>query len=155
MKTNEVKIDVPEGYEIDKENSTFECIKFKKKEFTPWRYNQKTTSGYSIVCRKISNWSNNFGGKALFATEKQAKSALAMAQISQIMANDERFGGAIINEEWGNTNIAKWVIRRRNNDVFVDWTYYWYFFIAFHTEEQRDLFLKENGDLVREYLMVD
>lgn len=29
---NEVKIEVPEGYEIDKENSTFECIKFKKKE---------------------------------------------------------------------------------------------------------------------------
>lgn len=29
--TNEVKIEVPEGYEIDKENSTFECIKFKKK----------------------------------------------------------------------------------------------------------------------------
>lgn len=28
---NEVKIEVPEGYCIDKENSTFECIKFKKK----------------------------------------------------------------------------------------------------------------------------
>lgn len=29
MKTKEVKIQVPEGYEIDKENSTFELIKFK------------------------------------------------------------------------------------------------------------------------------
>lgn len=29
METKEVKIQVPEGYEIDKENSTFECIKFK------------------------------------------------------------------------------------------------------------------------------
>lgn len=29
---NEVKIEVPEGYIIDEENSTFECIKFKKKE---------------------------------------------------------------------------------------------------------------------------
>lgn len=29
MKTKEVKIQVPKGYEIDKENSTFECIKFK------------------------------------------------------------------------------------------------------------------------------
>lgn len=28
----EVKIQVPEGYVIDKENSTFECIRFKKKE---------------------------------------------------------------------------------------------------------------------------
>lgn len=31
MKTKELKIQVPKGYEIDKENSTFECIKFKKK----------------------------------------------------------------------------------------------------------------------------
>ena len=29
MKTKEVKIQVPEGYEIDRENSTLECIKFK------------------------------------------------------------------------------------------------------------------------------
>lgn len=34
MNTKEIKITVPEGYEIDKENSTFECIKFKKKELT-------------------------------------------------------------------------------------------------------------------------
>lgn len=36
MKTKEFKINVPKGYEIDKENSTFECIKFKpiKKELT-------------------------------------------------------------------------------------------------------------------------
>jgi len=33
---DEIKINVPEGMEIDKENSTFECIKFKKKiDFTP------------------------------------------------------------------------------------------------------------------------
>lgn len=29
METKEIKIQVPDGYEIDKENSTFECIKFK------------------------------------------------------------------------------------------------------------------------------
>ena len=29
METKELKIQVPDGYEIDKENSTFECIKFK------------------------------------------------------------------------------------------------------------------------------
>lgn len=36
METKEIKIKVPEGYEIDKENSTLECIKFKpiKKELT-------------------------------------------------------------------------------------------------------------------------
>ena len=36
METKEIKINVPKGYEIDEENSTFECIKFKpiKKEIT-------------------------------------------------------------------------------------------------------------------------
>ena len=30
----EIRIQVPEGMEIDKENSTFECIKFKPKKIT-------------------------------------------------------------------------------------------------------------------------
>ena len=34
METKEIKINIPEGYEIDKENSTFECIKFKPKNIT-------------------------------------------------------------------------------------------------------------------------
>lgn len=36
METKELKIEAPEGYEIDKENSTFECIRFKpiKKDIT-------------------------------------------------------------------------------------------------------------------------
>lgn len=29
METKEFKVNIPEGYEIDTENSTFECIKFK------------------------------------------------------------------------------------------------------------------------------
>lgn len=34
IKNNQLTIDIPEGYEIDKENSTFECIKFKSKNIT-------------------------------------------------------------------------------------------------------------------------
>ncbi len=34
MENKEFKIVPPEGYEIDKENSTFECIKLKKKSLT-------------------------------------------------------------------------------------------------------------------------
>lgn len=36
MEAKELKIQVPDGYEIDKENSTFECVKFKpiKKDIT-------------------------------------------------------------------------------------------------------------------------
>lgn len=34
METKELRIEVPEGYEVDRENSTFECIKFKPKRLT-------------------------------------------------------------------------------------------------------------------------
>lgn len=46
METKEFKIKVPKGYEIDTENSTFECIKFKpiKKDIT-----------YEDVCKNIFN----------------------------------------------------------------------------------------------------
>ena len=44
METKELRIQTPEGYEIDKENSTFECIRFKpiKKDIT-----------YDDVCHNI------------------------------------------------------------------------------------------------------
>lgn len=43
METKEIKINIPEGYEIDKENSTFECIKFKSKKYIT----------YEDCCKKI------------------------------------------------------------------------------------------------------
>ena len=58
MKT-EFKIQVPEGMEIDRENSTFECIKFKPKEITyadiscmmvPYNYTVCTTARHHQKC---------------------------------------------------------------------------------------------------------
>ena len=46
MKTKEIKINIPEGYEIDKENSTFECIKFKSKK-------DISNLTYKDVCKRI------------------------------------------------------------------------------------------------------
>lgn len=91
----------------------------------------------------------------IFATERQAKSALAMARISQIMANDDRFGGVVTDEEWNNTSILKFIIKRLNNRILIDAGINYYYFLAFHTAEQRDLFLRENMDLVKAYLMID
>lgn len=51
MEAKELKIQVPEGYEIDKENSTFECIKFKsiKKNIT-----------YGDICEYLFKDKNSF-----------------------------------------------------------------------------------------------
>jgi hypothetical protein len=91
----------------------------------------------------------------VFATEKQAKSALAMARISQIMANDiENFGGAVTNEEWKN-NKWKHVIYRNGCCISTTAIMNDYYFLAFHTPKQRGLFLKKYYDLVKDFLMID
>lgn len=90
-----------------------------------------------------------------FASKKQAKSALAMARISQIMANDiEHFGGVVTDEEWKNNDL-KHVIYRFSNNIYIASAVNEYFFLAFHTVEQRNLFLDKYRDLVREYMMLD
>ena len=155
----EVKIVPPAGYEVDKENSTFECIKFKPVQPKRWRDSSPLVSGwclggYSPLSCGVGKWKD--GRLNIFATQKQAKSALAMAQISQIMANDERFGGVITDEEWKDITLGKYVIiRGSNNTIFKDVVIYSWGFLAFHTKEQRDLFLEENKDLVKDYLMID
>ena len=155
------KIIPPEGYEIDKENSTFECIKFKPIAKNRWRDNHPKVAGYFLSGNHIRPIPDDYheewdcGNHDVFATAKQAKSALAMAQISQIMANDKRFGGPVTDKEW-NCNISfKYVIEKCSNKIIKGIYYNIYHFLAFHTKEQRDLFLEENRDLVKDYLMID
>jgi len=97
---------------------------------------------------------NSKCNRNVFATEKQAKSALAMARISQLMAHDERYGGAVTYEEWESSD-WKYVIYRNENDVECNHFAATYFFLAFHTVDQRNLFLEENERLVKDYLMID
>ena len=158
MKTKEIKITPPEGFEIDKENSTLEYIKFKPIEKKRWRDDENNIiTGYwinsSSEIRSCNDCYNIPRNHCVFATEKQVKSALAMAHISQIMANDERFGGVVTDKEWKDIN-RKYVLRRCNNRIILSSFVNSYYFLAFHTVEQRNLFLKENEDLVKDYLMI-
>lgn len=155
----EIKITPPEGFEIDIESSTFECIKFKP-IVKRWRDDEYNTFngfyiGHECSIIPVTKYRNVVRNHNIFATEKQAKSALAMAQISQIMANDERFGGVVTDEEWMNDRMKKYCIIKFSNKLKFDIYDSIYHFLAFHTSEQRDLFLKENEDLVKDYLMID
>ena len=70
----EFKIQVPEGMEIDKENSTFECIKFKSKDLTyqeiskkfqPYNYSVSTNAknlSKLITFRKLLEIANYLNG---------------------------------------------------------------------------------------------
>ena len=53
----EFKIQVPEGMEIDRKNSTFECIKFKPKELTYQEISKKFQPYNSSVCTNTDHLS--------------------------------------------------------------------------------------------------
>lgn len=90
--------------------------------------------------------------KNIFLTEKHAKSALAIAQISQLLPY---YGGEISKEEWNNKLIHKHIIERECSSIVKNVVDIEYCFLAFHTKEQRDLFLKNNEDLIKQYYMID
>lgn len=87
METKEIKIKVPEGYEIDKENSTYECIKFKpiKKELT-----------YEDVAEKLfgeSGYYTNEDGIIMktgfvgeYCTKPNANNATNTLQLNRLLA---------------------------------------------------------------------
>lgn len=106
METKELKIQVPEGYEIDKENSTFEHIRFKpiKKDIT-----------YKDVCNALfvndtyftsdrgcihkgARWDTEIiPDKNIATTEKQLKKLLALNQLLNIAEYYNKLHGNGVN----------------------------------------------------------
>ena len=85
----DIKIEVPEGYEIDKENSTFETIKFKEKSKLPMsRKEVMNLKGYYINSSSlISEYNSSFGtdgDKNTWPTKELAEAALALSQLLQL-----------------------------------------------------------------------
>ena len=158
------KVEVPDGYEIDKENSTFEHICFKKieQEVKTWddligTRRPKTqvwvgNSDSNINSDKEEDILIGESDRFEFIDAKHAKSALAMAQISQLM---RYFGGRITDEEWKDDDIYKYTIERYHGEIYCDYYTELYRLLAFHTKSQRENFLKYNERLVKDYLMLD
>ena len=153
-----------EGRNNEKYISNYDLVIIEEVEVIEdfWSDKEKVNiEGYGISIDSITNYcfvKRTVDDYCLFKTEKQAKSARAMAKITQIMANDiKNFGGVVTDEEWTDDN-WKYVIFRscnHNNRIGVTAVYCDYHFLAFHTAAQRDLFLEKYRDLVSDYFMLD
>ena len=134
MNTKEIKITVPEGYEIDRENSTFECIKFKKKKGLTYKdicpkvlgtrfYCIDTCGGVGLVCIHPENenyervWYHPNNAK----TKEQLQRLLA---INKLM-NVAKYLNDGWKPDWKNVNYSKW---------FISWSYN---LNTFEIDEQR------------------
>jgi hypothetical protein len=142
----------PEGYEIDKEQSTFENIVFKplpQENSLPETWEQlETITGYSVGIMSeihlISCVSTSKRNKNAFATKEQAEASIALAQLSQLMAvyND----GWV--PDWTDHNL-KYVIHFTGAADLIKSSYqYSQHFLRFKTRELRNEFLKNFRDLI-------
>ena len=97
METKELKIQIPEGYEIDKEKSTFEKIVFKRKDTKPRSWEEYCKNHYGDYYY-ISSDSNIIGlgynpghcelspiyAKNVMPTKELAEAFLAMMQLMSL-----------------------------------------------------------------------
>ena len=155
MEEKHLTIQVPEGYEIDKEKSTFENIVFKqKKEVKRWEDLKSIKGCYinndSMIlgrynCPVISEYRN------IFATEKQAKSALAFAQITQLLPY---YGGYTEFRNGANNYVIGYC--PDSEQFMIDcWEHYIYSQFHFESQKSAEEFIKNNEDLLRQYFMLD
>ena len=90
IKNNQLTIDIPEGYEIDKENSTFECIKFKpiKKYLTYKEVAEKLNKDtcFFIAKGKIQSYAQyaSYDNPGVANSYRQIEKILAINQLINI-----------------------------------------------------------------------
>lgn len=157
-----LEVEIPNGYEIDIENSDLSIGKIVFKELSDYNKTWNDLIGtrapdgsvYISSFSKINPFSSkiDYEEKNIFIDEQTAKAALAMAQISMLMP---WYGGVITTEEWKDASTPKYTIGKYAAEIMKDLVYVRHYPLAFHTEEQRDKFLKNNRQLVKEFLMID
>jgi len=122
----------------------------EKKEFPKTWEELESVDGYYITAiadvkyTKTSQIGNK--NKDIFKTEEQAKAAIAMAQLSQLMHvyND----GWI--SDWSDSNSKKYTIEIFRECVYSNYYFETKKFLAFKTSEIRDEFLKNFKSLILE-----
>lgn len=147
----EIKIQVPEGYEIDKEKSSFEKIIFKKKRVINTWDNLRLIEGYYIGSKgEIIEYKQGnaiYSNRNIFLNEKYTKSALALAQISQLLPYYDS------NVNWYKVT-DKYCIVRIGNRICIETWQSSYHLLAFYSKEEAERFLKYNEQLVKDYFML-
>lgn len=151
-----IPIHIVKEYALNQYKAYQAYLKESEQPVLPERWEDlKEIKGYWIdsnaqIGSEISEWlPSQSCCKNTFATEAQAKSALAMAQLSQLMK--------AYNGDW----VADWkgkesyyCITRVIDNLAVCLFSSMYFFLSFKSKETAELFLKRFELLIREYYMM-
>lgn len=151
METKEMKIQVPEGYEIDREHSTFENIIFKKVER---KLPKKWEDLENVNGHYVDSWGDvrcyygvntpDHTNKNIFPTKEEAEACVALAQLCQLRDryNDEW------KPNWKDTNERKFCIEFYKEVIYKETYYITRKLLYFKTAELRDKFLENFRDLI-------
>lgn len=151
--TKEVTISIPEGYEIDKEKSTFEKIVFKKKEQSlpkTWEELEIIRGWFVEDCADItmldpedSETDTSYYNRNVFVSKEQAEAAVALAQLSQLR---EVYRKGWV-PDWKDGKL-KYVIDFTKNEFNIRSAITCNEFLSFQTKEIRNEFLENFKDLI-------
>ena len=145
-----MKIQVPEGYKIDRENSTFEKIVFKKIENKlpkSWEELHMIKGWFVENGSGIHEFENCFTtskNRNLFPTKEEAEACLVLAQLCQL--RDKYNGGW--KPDWEDVGQSKWCIDFFQDDIREVSCLSVRRVLAFKTKELRDEFLENFNDLI-------
>ena len=147
MENKELNIIAPEGYEIDKENSTFEKIVFKKINELPktWEDLRYISGAYISNLSNINTINSTEtipSAKNIFPTKELAEAALALAQLLQLR---DRYNGDNEGFIFQKNNYCINFYDNNINKCFSDCTQR---VLAFRTRELRDEFYNNFKDLI-------
>lgn len=114
----ELKIEVPQGYEIDRQKSTFEKIVFKKIDNTPktWEEYCKLTRNEFSFYAKSNNTINRdyyyYGAYNEFSTKERAEQFIALGRLLQLrdywVKRYDEFRYAVYGDRLYGTAICDW-----------------------------------------------
>ena len=149
-----LKINVPDGYEIDKENSTFEEIVFKKVEKSlpkSWleaierkKYNGFYVSGSSGINKCVIE---DITDLSTFPTEEEAEACLALSQLCVLrdVYNEELLDDWA---DWTDYNQDKFCVNFYEDKIDKCCFNVTREVLTFKTKELRDEFLENFKDLI-------
>lgn len=153
METKELKIEVPAGYEIDREKSTFEKIVFKKIDELPKNWcDLKFIKGFFVnsesevkEINKAHDKVTTVGGnRNVFPTKEEAEACVALAQLCQLRD--------VYNEgwkpDWEDDGEIKHCIEFFKGKIEKECHYVTKRVLCFKTRELRDKFLENFRDLI-------
>ena len=128
-----LKITAPEGFEIDRDKSTFEEIVFKPivKELPKSWEELEQIKGFKI-------------DKRTFVTIEQGRASEALAQLSQL----RKVYRGDWEPDWSDKSQVKFTIYFRESRIEINEVYYAGCFLSFQSAEVRDLFLENFRELI-------